>query len=287
MSAPVIVITGANGFIGSAAATYFAALGWQVVTAGRKPHRNGYTHLPFNLESNTPLQSRLPQNTDVVLHAAYLTLAQNNRAYELNSAGTKALLDAAAASGVKQFIFLSSLSAKADAVSVYGRQKFACEKMVLAQNGCVVRPGLVIGRGGLFAQMHAHIAAGKRIPLFNGGQQPLQTVYINDLLEALRIIIAQQRKGAFTIATPQSIPYRQFFEIMAKYIGKPARFLNLPLAPVKLLLRMARKLGIRLAAGDDNLAGLQTMQHIACEDDLHTLGLTLKTAEESIAAMQA
>ena len=287
MSAPVLVITGANGFIGNAAATYFAALGWQVITAGRKPHRNGYTHLAFDLESETPLQGSLPQNTDVILHAAYLTLTQNNRAYELNRSGTKALLDAAAQCGAKQFIFLSSLSAKADAVSVYGRQKFACEKMVLAQNGCVVRPGLVIGNGGLFAQMHTHIAAGKRIPLFNGGQQPLQTVYINDLLEALRILITQQRIGAYTIATPQSIPYRRFFEIMATHQGKPARFLNLPLAPVKLMLRMARKLGIRLAASDDNLAGLQTMQHIACENDLLALGLTLKTAEESIAALQS
>ncbi|MCA6362600.1 MAG: NAD(P)-dependent oxidoreductase [Bacteroidetes bacterium] len=287
MSAPVIVITGANGFIGSAAAAYFAALGWQVVTAGRTPHRSGYAHLAFNLESERPLQADLPQNTDVVLHAAYLTLTQNNRAYELNRAGTQALLHAAAQCGATQFIFLSSLSAKAGAVSVYGRQKFACEKMVLAQNGCVVRPGLVIGNGGLFAQMHTHLAAGRRIPLFNGGQQPLQTVYINDLLEALHIIITQQRKGAYTIATPQSIPYRQFFEIMARHLDKPARFLHFPLAPVKLMLRIARKLGIRLAAGDDNLAGLQSMQHVASESDLHTLGLTLKTAEESIAALQS
>jgi nucleoside-diphosphate-sugar epimerase len=286
MSAPVIVITGANGFIGSAAAAYFSARGFSVVTAGRKPHAKGYPHLHFNIEeeNSTPLQ--LPAGTTVLLHAAFVTAQQSKRAYELNVNSTNRLLQAAKQAGVTQFIFLSSLSAHSGAVSVYGKQKLACEKLVLEQNGVVVRPGLVIGNGGLFAQMQTHIVAGRRIPLFNGGQQPLQTVYIDDLLEALHTIITQQRKGAYSIATPQSIPYRQFFEIMARHFNQSPRFLHLPLAPVKFMLRIARKLGIRLAAGDDNLAGLQSMRHIESTADLQRLGITLKDAEKSIALLK-
>ncbi|MCU0433938.1 MAG: NAD(P)-dependent oxidoreductase [Bacteroidia bacterium] len=282
MNAPVIVITGASGFIGSAAAGFFMHCGYSVISAGRKPHRNGYTHLHFDLEDETAAPLQLPTDTTIVLHAAFVTAQQNNRAYELNVNGTRKLLEAAKQAGVHQFIFLSSLSALPDAVSIYGRQKFACEKLVLENGGTVVRPGLVIGNGGLFASMQKHIAAGKRIPIFNGGNQPLQTVYVSNLLIALHRIIILDVKGIVTIATPEAITYKHFFELVATDANTHAKFINLPLAPVKLLLRMARMLGIKLPVSDDNLAGLQSMRKVESAGDLAKLGMVLKNAEESI-----
>jgi nucleoside-diphosphate-sugar epimerase len=279
--APVIVITGATGFIGAAAADYFSAKGFKVVTAGRKKLAE-YEYIPFDLTHNQSTEIILPNNTQVVLHAAYLTVQQNKNAFELNLNATRLLLDAAKKAEVKQFIFLSSLSALPDAISVYGKQKFACENLVLQNGGCVVRPGLVIGRGGLFAAMQKHIAAGKRIPVFGGGIQPLQTVFISDLLDAFEKLISKNSSGAYTIAVDEAIPYRRFFELIAVHCAKKARFINLPFAPVKFLLYIAAWFRIQLPVSNDNLAGLQTMRHISSAGDLKKLGIKLKDATESI-----
>ncbi|MFN8714025.1 MAG: NAD-dependent epimerase/dehydratase family protein [Bacteroidota bacterium] len=279
--APVIVITGATGFIGAAAAAHFSAKGFTVITAGRKK-LNNFENIHFDLTDEYPDGIKLPHNTQIILHAAYLTLQQNKNAFELNLNATRLLLDAAKKADVKQFIFLSSLSALPDAISVYGKQKFACENLVLQNGGCVVRPGLVIGRGGLFAAMQKHIAAGKRIPIFGKGTQPLQTVFIGDLLLAFEKIAAENRSGAYTIAVQEPIPYRRFFELIAEHCGKTANFINLPFTPVKFLLRIASWLRISLPVSSDNLAGLQTMRHINSADDLKKLGIVLKDAAESI-----
>ncbi|MGL5891030.1 MAG: NAD-dependent epimerase/dehydratase family protein [Bacteroidia bacterium] len=278
---PVIVITGATGFIGTAAAHYFSAKGFKVVTAGRKKLA-AYENIPFDITHNHSTTITLPDNTQLVLHAAYITMQQNKNAFELNLKATTMLLGAAKKANAKQFIFLSSLSALPDAKSVYGKQKFACENLVLQNGGCVVRPGLVVGRGGLFAAMQKHIAAGKRIPVFGGGTQPLQTVFIDDLLLALDKIVAEKHSGAYTIAVDEPIPYRRFFELIAANSGMPARFINLPFAPVKFMLCIASWFHINLPVGSDNLAGLQTMQYMSSADDLKKLGIELKDAAESI-----
>lgn len=283
-SAPLIVITGATGFIGAATVAHFTAKGFSVVTAGRKKQSEQLPHIDFDLTADTA-ELKLPANTQIVIHAAYLTAQQHKNAFELNLKGTQRLLDAAQKAGVHHFIFLSSLSALPDAQSVYGQQKMACEKRVLERGGSVLRPGLVIGNGGLFAAMQKHIAAGKRIPLFGGGQQPLQTVYIGDVLLALEKMSAENHRGAFTLATPEPIPYRRFFELVAAHENKQAKFIHLPFGPLKLALQLAAWLHIRLPINRDNLVGLQTMRRIHSSDDLKKLGIVLKDAAASIALL--
>ena len=145
-----VVVTGANGFLGSHLAAELAARGWRVrgttrSAAGLKASTPGLER-QYILELGGAVDPAIFAGADAVVHCAYdlrpERMAQNVR-------GTEAVVRAAAAAGAARQLFIGSYSAHAAAASAYGRTKFALQKYFLALGHTVARPGLVIGPGGM------------------------------------------------------------------------------------------------------------------------------------------
>ena len=66
-----------------------------------------------------------------------------------------------------QHIFISSYSAHKHALSHYGTQKNRVEKIFLHKNQSVIRPGLVIGRSGLFNKLKKIVSLLPILPVFS------------------------------------------------------------------------------------------------------------------------
>ena len=133
---------------------------------------------------------------EVVFHTAalkHLTLLENHpeEGMKTNTAGTKNLLDAAAANGVERFVNISTDKA-ADPTSVLGATKLAAERLTakMAQDTGLpfvsVRFGNVLGsRGSVLPTFMGQIEQGKPITVTD----PDVTRYFMTIPEAVRLVV--------------------------------------------------------------------------------------------------
>ena len=79
------------------------------------------------------------------------------------------------------------MAAYEGAPSYYARSKWMLERLLDPARDVVVRPVLIVGRGGhvLFQQLLDNMRRLHVVPVFGGGRQPVQTVYLDDLCEAI------------------------------------------------------------------------------------------------------
>jgi hypothetical protein len=144
------IVTGAGGFIGAALVESLRRQGHEVIAVVRRPHseRPGVRAVTHQL--GEPLDEADLAGVDLVVHLAHdLALGSHAR----NVAGTMRWFEQGRKAGVPLQVYVSSYSAHATAPSEYGRAKYSLETFARDADGIVVRPGLVLGRGGSFGAM--------------------------------------------------------------------------------------------------------------------------------------
>jgi len=290
---PLVAVTGAGGFIGGKLCARFAGAGFRVHALVRDP---GAAPATLDGPSIRIFRADLPERLDpeaftgarVVIHCAYATReTEPELARRVNEQGTRRVLEASREAGVPCFAFISSQSAHEGATSYYGKSKLELERLLSPERDLIVRPGLVLGRGsaGLFERMCGWVLAARIVPLFGGGRQPLQTVLIDDLVEAILAAVSRGLAGRFTVAEPQPIELGSFLRLLAAHLGARPVFVPLPLRPTLLALEALEALGLRLAVTSENLRGLSRMRAEATADDLARLGTRVRGAGESLEAL--
>src|SRR6185436_18345529 len=127
---------------------------------------------------------------DVMVHCAMVPYSRSQPdADATNIRGTEKLLALARTLGYSKFVFLSSLSAHDSAESHYGRHKRQLEGIFDPARDLVIRPGLTLGNGGLARSIFDTIKGHRIVPLVGGGRQPVYTIGIADLSQALENLI--------------------------------------------------------------------------------------------------
>ncbi len=284
---PTLVLTGATGFIGKNIAANFVARDWHVIGIARnapEKHQKNILYSKHDLISGQNIS--LPDDIDAVIHAGYIKQENGNDAFQLNKKAAEQLLESLRNKNVGAKIFLSSLSADANAASVYGRQKAAIEELFLKENGIVIRAGLVLGDGGLFGAMREYLKTKNKIPLFGDGNQPLQTVYVDDLVLAIDQIISKKLSGKFIVACDEPVPYKEFYLALAKSLGVHPKFMRVPYWFAESGIKMANLFGKKVPVTKDNLLGLKQMKKINSAEDLEKIGVKLIDYKESFSRLK-
>lgn len=255
---------------------YFNAKGYKVTGLVRKEPISiaGVSYKIADLQ--TPPDVSIFEGGDIFIHCAYVKGQE-----ELNIKGTMQYLETARQAGVKKSIFISSMSAHDEALSAYGKQKFQLEKEFTG-NDAVVRPGLVIGEGGLFFETVNHIKTKGFVPLIAGGRQPLYTTYIEDLANALNIIIEKDLNGAYYVSEPEAIVYKELYTYLAKKLNRKIRMLPISYGLLNAFFRTMERLGVKLGVGRENLLGLKAARRFDILPDLDKLGIQPLSYRESV-----
>ncbi|MEL7444985.1 MAG: NAD(P)-dependent oxidoreductase, partial [Pseudomonadota bacterium] len=144
-----LAITGATGFVGQAvldavAKTEHVA---RALTRREQEPRRGTQWVKGSLEEPAALEAMI-ETCHAVIHIAGLTNTPDVREFErANVVGTQNTIGAAKATGVKRFVFVSSLSAREPQLSKYGASKAKAEELVKASDldWTIVRPPAVYG----------------------------------------------------------------------------------------------------------------------------------------------
>ncbi len=278
-----LFITGVHGFLGSHLARHWAVAGHRVSGAdvpGAASAANAALNrsLPFRLQEDLPAQTLCGE--DLVLHLAY----DRQASISVNVEGTRRVCRAAEAAGVRRQIFVSSCSARPGSLSAYGRLKYELETFFLNEGHTVVRPGLVIGNGGLFGRNMEKILGAPVMPLLDGGKDLLPVIAMEDLAAALTVL-HEGRRGAFNLFDPELPTMRRFVETINRAAGHRAVYVSISAGWAVVALTLIERLGVRLPVDIDNLRGLQQSQGVMRDSDLSELIPGVHSFEETIAKL--
>jgi nucleoside-diphosphate-sugar epimerase len=283
-----VAVTGASGSLGRRLCEGLLARGWEVRALVRDPAAfarlvpgvpAGRCELPATIDE------ALLAGADAVVHCAYPTrLTDLARIRTENEEGTRRLLDASRAAGAR-FVFVSSIVAAPDAPSYYARSKHALETLLDPARDAVVRPGLILAREGhgLFQQMRDAIVRTHVLPVFGGGSQPVQTVHVDDVCEAIARVVERGLAGAFNVAEAGSMPFAAFLRLVAERLHARCILVPLPFGPFLLGVRAVEAVGLPFPLRSESLLGLKAMRQVPVADDLRRLDLRVRPVLESLA----
>lgn len=282
---PTVAITGANGFLGSTLAKYFAEKGWKVVGLVRNADKQTVTDAISYREYDItkPVPSKTLHGVDYLVHAAYIKYGRDNPdALDINVTGAKNLLEASRQNNLKKNVFISTMSAHDHAESVYGKQKLAIEKLFDTEQDVNLRCGLIVGNGGIVKQMVDFMRTKHVVPLIGGGNQPLQSVAVSDLCAVIDRCFERPVHGILTIANPTVFSYRSFYETIAKVFSIKIIFIPVPLGVLVGVATIIEALHLPVGFGKDNVLGLKQLQSADNAADLEQLGVELMPLEQAL-----
>jgi nucleoside-diphosphate-sugar epimerase len=268
-----VLITGGNGFVGSHLASWFRARGYEVTIGTRNPTGPGEMFLrlgrPFDVEQ--------VQKCDIVVHAAHDFHSQDDTVN-----GTLEVFRAAQ-SRARQ-VFVSSYSARPDALSEYGRTKYKLERVFLQQGQQVIRPGLVIGNGGMFARNARTVLVLPLVPVINGGSDEVPVIAIADAVEGIGRIVKSQQPGEWNLFYPQMPQMKCIIRTIAQCAGVRRLLVPVPEGIALAAIRILSMMSIPLPFDPDNVRSIQANRVRVHASNLLDLGIESRSLVEIISS---
>lgn len=290
-----LLVTGATGFIGSRLAALALSRGYSVRTLTRSDWVTPPA-VPVDQRYFGSLPEPIPiealHGVDVVVHCAAHVGGGERAAFAVNVEGTIRLAHLAQQAGVKSFIFLSSQSARPDAISSYGRTKYMAERRLLDDEGdlhvIILRPGLVVGQGdkGLFGRLSRVVESLPVLPLLGGGRSIVQPIHIDDLCSAVFLCVqkaAGLKKTILHLGYPEGIELAELLQhIAVARLGRRRFTLPIPFWPVEILVGVAEGLRIPFPIHSNNVKALKIIERMDTGPDLSRLDLNLRPLAEIV-----
>lgn len=267
--APEILLTGASGFVGNALVDALDPKYLSIL--GRRQAKGKFkAFFQADIAANTDYSAAL-KGIDVIIHSAARVHVMEEKSSnpiaefrEVNTAGTLNLAQQAADSGVKRFIFISSIKVNGEKTfpgkpfqyddkpmpeDAYGISKAEAEtglRQIALKTGMevvIIRPPLVYGPG-VKANFAAMMALAKRnLPLPLGAIYNKRSLVAIDNLVSLVITCIHHPKAAnqiFLVSDDHALSTTELVETMCSAIGKKAIFVPVP---VKFLCFFAKLIG--------------------------------------------
>ncbi|HKX53340.1 MAG TPA: NAD(P)H-binding protein [Nitrosospira sp.] len=264
-----ILITGASGFIGNHLVVALAAAGHRIVCATRrgeskeseskdirdikdlKEPQLTYIAADFTRDFDVEVWKKRLAGIDVVINAVGILREHGRQTFQaLHDRAPRALFAACEAVNVK-VVQISALGADENARSQYHLSKKAADDALLASpnkrnKSVVVQPSLVYGPGGTSAQLFNLLASLPVIPLPGSGDQRIQPIHIDDLTQAVVVLVETDRYlgQRVPLVGPEPITFRNYLGELRHMMGLgPATFLSVPAGFVEFSARIGQRLG--------------------------------------------
>lgn len=267
-----VLVTGANGFVGRMLCGYLKTHGYVVVPAERRASDLASETVVGDIDGKTDWMAIL-DGCDAVVHLAARVHVMDDTAQDplalyqaTNTDATLNLARQAAQTGVKRFVYISSIKVngegrdtpyrETDAAApedAYAISKWEAEQglqRIAADTGLevvILRPPLVYGPGvkANFQQLLRMVERGWPLPL-GAIRNRRSLLYLGNFVDAIRLCIEHPAAAGqtFLLDDGQAVSTPELIRALSHAMGLPARLLAVP---VKVLELAGTLLGKRAA----------------------------------------
>ncbi|MCM1185638.1 MAG: NAD-dependent epimerase/dehydratase family protein [Lachnoclostridium sp.] len=224
-----VLVTGAGGYIGKSLCAYLQTY-----------DREEYCMKGMSVRGDKWKEEDFSQY-DCVVHTAGIAHIKETKEnarlyYDINRDLTVEVAQKAKRAGVRQFIFLSSISIYGVDTGIltketipnpkahYARSKLQAEKRLskLADNNfkvCILRPPMVYGKGckGNFQKLARLV---KLSPIFPRVNNRRSMIYIDNLCEFIRQCVEWEKEGIFVPQNKEYVNTDKMVKLLGKQMGK-------------------------------------------------------------------
>jgi nucleoside-diphosphate-sugar epimerase len=258
-----VLVTGANGFVGRRVCTDLTQAGFEVIAAVRnvnmqtcKMQRMFQWVKVGDLSSKTEWCQAMSYKPEAVIHLAAkvheLRGQSNLAAYQqVNVQGTACLALEAAKTGVKRFLFMSSMKTlgegqlapytdqSLEAPDFYAKTKLEAEHMIQALGNrtgmewVIFRPPLIYGPGVKANFYRLMSAVDRGIPLPLGSLHNKRSfLFIGNLVDAIRIALthSQAVNKNFILTDGEALSTSEWVQKIATALNRRPRLISVPSA---------------------------------------------------------
>ncbi len=272
-----ILVTGASGFVGGHTVPALLAAGHRVVALVRGPAAGDIVlaRLPLAARANVELRTGdvtraatlgpAMAGVDAVVHLVAISRDLNGGAdlQRVNTEGTRAIVAAMTAAGVRRLVHMGALGVADDPQLHYASSKARAEALVRASglDWTILKPSLQFGPGDGFFNIVAGLVrlSPGVVPVPGDGKSRFQPVFVGDIASIVaRSLDDPATIGeSFELGGPRYWTYREITAEVLRALGKRRAILPMPLPLIRLVAGTAELVRLPFPVATDQLRQLR------------------------------
>ncbi len=290
----MILITGANGFVGSHLVERLRKDGIAVRSLVRDPSRArkladlGAELATGDISDLASLEAAA-EGCDRIVHL--VGIIQEGRGFSFRSIhveGTRNVLAAAKKAGTARFFHQSALGTRENAQSEYHRTKWEAEQLVRASGlpYTILRPSLIYGPGDLFTiRLAEMIRLSPVLPVIGSGRSKVQPIFIDDVTACIAKAVTSEAilNRTLEIGGPDRLSYEEVTRAIAAVLGVKRPTVHMPMFFMRTMAKVAEAVLPKPPVTTDQLIMLQEDNVCDLKDIRESFGIEPVAFKEGLA----
>jgi NADH dehydrogenase len=286
---PTILVTGGSGFVGSHVVPVLVDAGHAIVALSRSDasdrrilgrldpaRRRAVTIRRGDVLERETLAAAL-DGVDAVVHLVALPRDRDGGASLrlVNTEGTREMVAAARAAGIRRFIHLGALGVEDDPALHYASSKAKGEAIVRDSglDWTILRPSLLFGeRDGFFNILAGLVRMSPLVvPVPGSGEARFQPIDVDDFARIVALTVGDPDTigRAFDLGGPRILTYRQILDEVLAALGTRRLVIPMPVPLISLVAGAAELVGVPFPVATDQLRQLR-LDNVATVDSVKT-----------------
>ena len=289
-----VLVTGGTGFVGPTIVHRLRAEDRPVRCLVRQPER-AHALAAWGCElvqgdvTDAASVRRAAEGCEVVVHLVAILQGKREDFDRIMVQGTRSMVEAAKAAGVRRFILMSALGTSEETkdLTPYFASKWRMEQAVKdsALEYVIFRPSFIFGPGGGALKTFGRVVRlAPVIPVFGAGDQRIQPIWIDDVAEyyAAAIDLPEAANRTFELGGPDIVTYEELYDRIKRTLGKRRGKVHVPFRVMRVNASILEALPGPSPITRDQLKMIAVENVVSNDDALQTFQVGLVPLDEQL-----
>jgi len=293
----VILVTGGTGFIGPRVVRALRERDQPVRALVRNPSGRAATTLAAwgaelvqgDMTDRESLR-RAVDGSEVVVHLVAIRQGGAEQFQRVMEEGTRELVAAAEAAGVRRFVLMSALGTTEETKDLvpYYHAKWEQEQALQGSGleHVIFRPSFVFAHdGGILPTFRRLARITPVTPIIGGGRQRIQPIWIEDVAAyfAQSVDKAEAANRTFELGGPDAVSWNEFWSQLKRALGQRRPSVHVPVSLMRANALLTERLPGNIPLTRDLLTMLEHGDNVVSNDDaVRTFRLPLMPLDEQL-----
>ena len=270
-----ILVTGGSGFVGSHLVLRLRADGHDLRCLVRDRSKvQGLDCEPVEGDMTDPASlQRAVEGQEAIVHLVAIRQGRREQFERVMTQGTRDLVEAAKAAGVRRFVLMSALGTSEQSRDLvpYFRAKWDMEQIV-KDSGLqyvIFRPSFIFARdGGILPTFRRIAKVAPVTPITGSGRQRIQPIWIDDVAEYFaRSLELSAVDRIFELGGPEVVTWNELWERLKRTLGVRRPSVHVPMAIMRIQATVVERLPGNIPLTRDLLKMLEFGDNVVTNAD--------------------